>query len=79
MTALIAAEILSLEIDTPDRAILTFTAQHLTCRLALGPNQVEFLDTTIPRIKIAMEVARQKRAEEEARVTAMFTDPLPPD
>ena len=79
MSDLVHAEILSFEVDTPDRAILTFTAKNMTCRLALGACQVEFIDTVAPRIRIAMEAGRLKRAAEEARVTAMCTDPLPPD
>lgn len=74
MSDLVQAEILSFEVDTPDRAVLTFTSKTLTCRLALGPNQVEFLDTVARRIRIAMEAGRRKRAEDLDRDLV----PLPP-
>lgn len=78
MSDLVRAEILSFEVDTPDRAVLTFTAKGLTCRLALGANQVEFLDTVSPRIRIAMEAGRMKRAA-QAPAPEPVTDHLPAD
>ena len=74
----VRAEIFSYEVECPDRAVLTFTAHGLKCRLALGINQAEFLRHAAPRVHVAMEAAREKRAAEQSAVEPV-TDPLPPD
>jgi hypothetical protein len=78
MPDLIQAEILSFEVDTPDRAVLTFTAKGVTWRLAFGDCQVEFLRQVAPRIHIAMAAGRAKRLAEQEAADLVPVD-LPPD
>lgn len=82
MPDFIRAEILSFEVFSPDLAVLTYTARGATCRLAIGPCQVEFLDTVAPRIRHAMAAGRLKRAEAidpDLVPLPAAPDPLPAD
>jgi hypothetical protein len=55
------ADIVSLDVQTPDCAVLTYTVHGAPCRIALGINQVEIIRLMSSRVQIAMEAGRQKR------------------
>lgn len=61
MTDIPRADIVSLDVRTPDCAVLTYTVHGATCRIALGINQVEIIRLMAARVHIAMEAGRAKR------------------